>query len=64
MTLAKTRITLDKRSLRELAVAGDCDPRTIERYVNGELVRLGVRDRIEAALRGVRGGRHAKLLRP
>jgi hypothetical protein len=37
-------------ALREVAVAAQADPRTVQRVLRGENVRGSVRDRIERAL--------------
>lgn len=44
---------LARRVVFELAVAADCDPRSVERVVRGERVRERVKARIERAAKEI-----------
>ena len=44
-------MTLDAHTLRAIAVAASCDPRTVRRFVEGKPVRPMVAERIRKAMR-------------
>ena len=45
------RMPLDAHTLRAIAVAASCDPRTVRRFVEGKHVRPMVAERIRKAMR-------------
>lgn len=50
MSAHQNTYILGERDRRRVAVAADCDPRSVRRYLRGELVRPSTIARIERAL--------------